>query len=133
MQVVTKDGVRTVDVDLMRRWVKRLRSGQYEQGGYCLRTVDNKYCCLGVLAEEVGATWREPKCNPDYYGLGTAPSQYECIWPGDTEKDAELAGVRNIVLPVEQGKLWRLNDSERKSFAEIADYIESLLPPVETA
>lgn len=31
-------------------WVKRLKSGQYEQGNKHLN-YDNRYCCLGVLCE----------------------------------------------------------------------------------
>jgi len=36
---------------LAKRWVTALRSGQYEQGKYALRTGDDRYCCLGVLAD----------------------------------------------------------------------------------
>lgn len=33
-------------------WVEALRSGNYKQGRYLLHnTVDNTYCCLGVLAD----------------------------------------------------------------------------------
>ena len=32
-------------------WVNALRSGKYEQGRKVLCSLDNKYCCLGVLTE----------------------------------------------------------------------------------
>ena len=32
-------------------WIKALTSGKYKQGKYVLRTVDNKFCCLGVLCD----------------------------------------------------------------------------------
>ena len=32
-------------------WVNALRSGKYEQGRGVLCSLDNKYCCLGVLTE----------------------------------------------------------------------------------
>ena len=32
-------------------WVNALRSGKYEQGRNVLCSLDNKYCCLGVLTE----------------------------------------------------------------------------------
>jgi hypothetical protein len=32
-------------------WVDALRSGKYEQGRKVLCSLDNKYCCLGVLTE----------------------------------------------------------------------------------
>ena len=33
------------------QWTTALRSGEYEQGNGVLRTIDNTYCCLGVLCE----------------------------------------------------------------------------------
>lgn len=36
----------------MRAWIAALRSGDYEQGQSCLRSHDNKYCCLGVRQEQ---------------------------------------------------------------------------------
>ena len=31
------------------KWVSALRSGEFKQGTMQLRTLDDKYCCLGVL------------------------------------------------------------------------------------
>jgi hypothetical protein len=31
------------------KWIKALRSGKYKQGQHCLRSTDDKFCCLGVL------------------------------------------------------------------------------------
>lgn len=36
--------------DIKTEWVRRLRSGEYDQGSYYLRR-DGQYCCLGVLCE----------------------------------------------------------------------------------
>lgn len=36
--------------DVKEKWLKVLRSGEYEQGRGQLRS-DNKFCCLGVLCE----------------------------------------------------------------------------------
>lgn len=39
-------------------WVAALRSGEYPQGSGVLRTADNRYCALGVLAAvHPQATW----------------------------------------------------------------------------
>lgn len=38
------------DQEIMREWVDRLRSGEYEQGQGRLR-IDDRFCCLGVLCE----------------------------------------------------------------------------------
>jgi len=35
--------------EVKRRWIEALRSGEYKQGYGILRTVDNEYCCMGVL------------------------------------------------------------------------------------
>jgi hypothetical protein len=39
----------------MREWVRRLRSGEYQQGVHKLHTIDSqdnhRYCCLGVACE----------------------------------------------------------------------------------
>ncbi len=35
----------------LRRWVRALRSGAYQQGSSYMRTADNKYCCLGVAMD----------------------------------------------------------------------------------
>lgn len=40
--------------EIMKKWVKALRSGGYEQGKGCLVRVGKRYdefCCLGVLAD----------------------------------------------------------------------------------
>jgi hypothetical protein len=36
---------------LIQHWVKTLRSGEYQQGSTVLRTIDDKFCCLGVLCD----------------------------------------------------------------------------------
>jgi len=36
---------------LAKRWVEALLSGKYEQGTMCLRSADNKFCCLGVALD----------------------------------------------------------------------------------
>lgn len=37
--------------DVAKAWVEALRSGDYEQGKGKLRTLDSKFCCLGVLCD----------------------------------------------------------------------------------
>ena len=46
--------------DLAKKWVDALLSGAYQQGKYALRTEDNKFCCLGVLADVA-----DPNCWGD--------------------------------------------------------------------
>lgn len=48
----------TVD-EVIKVWTTALRSGKYEQGRWKLRDEDNKFCCLGVLADVLtdGKCW----------------------------------------------------------------------------
>lgn len=86
-----------MDPELKAKWVKALRSGEYEQARETLRTRRPEghfaYCCLGVLMDITGE----------------AHFNYTLI---------EQLGVRNSTFI-------KMNDDDRKSFSEIADYIES--------
>lgn len=37
--------------EIRKAWVAKLRSGEYKQASSRLRTIDNRFCCLGVLCE----------------------------------------------------------------------------------
>jgi len=39
------------NLELIKEWVKALRSGEYTQGKRALRDTENKFCCLGVLCD----------------------------------------------------------------------------------
>ena len=112
-----------------QKWVDALRSGKYTQGQLCLRrTVEGEstFCCLGVAcdlyAQEVGGKWgaidrpgaiyfTDP--NNDIVSSFLPPSVTKWLgifWnDGQTPKDT----------------LTTLNDYEKYTFAQIADYIES--------
>lgn len=36
---------------IKEKWIDALLNGGYEQGTNCLRSADNKFCCLGVLTD----------------------------------------------------------------------------------
>lgn len=108
-------------------WVEALRSGKYQQTTDFLRTGIGPlvgFCCLGIACEVSGlGTWdgntyvtpsseSEGSLQPelmDWLGLKGAEGEY---WSTDEE----------------QTSLARLNDHEGKTFAEIADIIESEPP-----
>lgn len=46
---------------LQLEWLEALESGNYKQGEGYLCTPDNRYCCLGVLAELAGAEKKLPE------------------------------------------------------------------------
>jgi hypothetical protein len=100
--------------DVKAKWLEALRSGEYKQGREALRTVDNAYCCLGVLCDIVGVEWT--------FGARGAYGHY-----GDTQKVAhpdkrvyEACGLDDS----HEGTLVEMNDDAGKTFAEIADWIE---------
>lgn len=96
-----------MDAELKAKWVKALRSGQYEQGQGVLYNRDTgHYCCLGVLAEVAGVF-----LDPD----------------GKPQRAGHLRDHYDILDQETQSDLWRMNDNHGKSFPEIADWIEKNL------
>lgn len=102
--------------NLKTKWLEALRSGKYKQGTLALKTVGERFCCLGVLADiHPDYKWVEKKYDFDDEPFFDAVTRdYEChevlsstLIPGDVQE-----------------KLARLNDNDRWSFDEIAEYIE---------
>lgn len=96
--------------EVKKKWVEALRSGKYQQGGGALRLGD-RYCCLGVLAEELGIL--EPWDLED--------GSYAC--------EGDRMGVPDTVLDsTTQSTLMHMNDGDDidapLDFKEIADWIE---------
>ena len=102
---------------IKQKWVDALRSGEYQQGQYCLRT-DNGFCCLGVLC--------------DLYG-----KENNVEWNGDMFQDmvvvlplfvVEWSGIvnSNPYVNDEISTLGELND-KGSTFEQIADVIEKQL------
>lgn len=108
------------------KWLKALRSGEYEQGAYFLkinREGEAFYCCLGVLCDlyrkETGKRWDKPSDEyPTFMREISALPKKVMKWAGIKEQSGFFA--------YRSGKtdsLVRLNDS-RKSFKQIANIIE---------
>lgn len=86
------------------RWVRALRSGDYKQGGGCLKHA-GRYCCLGVLGELEGVL-------------------KECAKNLLVNKSSGNAVFLTLST---QGRLATRNDNGI-SFSEIADWIEAHIP-----
>lgn len=100
--------------EIKDRWIKALRSGEYEQGRHRLRP-DYKFCCLGVLCDVIDdSKWVEFEDGNIAYNMNL---------------DVLPKALRNdIGLDFEAMKrLAHLNDEEEASFGEIADWIEENL------
>ena len=99
--------------DVVRKWIKALRSGEYTQTKYCHRNADNHYCVMGVICDLHSKVFNGKwlPTGPDYSYGETIP-QVILDWLG---KD-----VRYLQLDL----LVYYNDSERQTFDELADYLE---------
>lgn len=91
--------MRSLNIELVRKWVVALRSGKYRQcrGSLWMSNDDGgkSYCCLGVL---------------------------ETLVIDSIELQTDKDGTGRLI---DQAKLIFMNDQARKTFPEIADFIES--------
>lgn len=97
-------------------WIAALRSGAYVQGHGELRretSEGTKFCCLGVLND-----LSEQKSAG--HGL-----LYIFEDPDDLQSTQPFLMLDNDV----QTELYKLNDNERFTFEQIADYIEKHILP----
>ena len=101
-----------LDPEFKAKWVAALRSGKYKQTTGILKafnsvTNEYSYCCLGVAACVLGYETLDNK-------VLTGPQFPEAI-------RGSAHGNDNVYI------LTHMNDGQRKSFSEIADYIEQNL------
>ena len=94
--------------EVKKAWVDALRSGKYKQGRGALRSGGNEYGCLGVLIDVLGIDWYPPSNSvmDDSYSI-----------EGSFTYEHELRPLKSYTLIM-------MNDEDKMSFAEIADYIE---------
>lgn len=100
-----------MNAEIKQKWIAALRSGEYEQGHRQLAVARKAeqpylYCCLGVLCEVMNY-------HPN-------PSEFEAYLPTTIAGEAEVGSQ-------DEETLVRLNDRERKTFSEIAEWIEANL------
>lgn len=96
----------SMNPELKAKWVAALRSGEYRQVSGRLRKGDG-FCCLGVLC-----TVADMPITQDGETL---------VETGDYGPLDALLGREHVL------QLYRMNDNSRRSFQEIADYIEANL------
>lgn len=98
--------------ELKAKWIVALRSGEYKQGRKRLRHM-GRFCCLGVLCEVMEIPRAGNGYANNYY---VAETSLRPSW-------RKRAGFAQSV----EETLADMNDTEGKTFAEIADYIEKKL------
>lgn len=97
-----------MDAKLKADWVKALRSGKYRQARMALRK-EGGFCCLGVL------------CRVARIPIAISGTTVAHSVGGDYGPIAEIVGGQAM------NELMRLNDSDEKTFPQIADHIEKYL------
>lgn len=102
--------------EIKQKWIEALRSGNYKQGTGYLKATDGTWCCLGVLCDVLGRD--VPAGDRVSPILMSADPVYTACY---TAIDEVLEGRPNSWFFI------RLNDTENKSFKQIADYIEKIL------
>lgn len=108
-----------MDAELKAKWVKALRGKKYKQGTACLYDgLNNTYCCLGVLCDLV---------DPKGWGEPDEDNGYIWNWHGDRDEIPTKLRRPLKLTPTKQSALISMNDVQRKTFPEIADYIEAKL------
>ena len=115
--------MKKLPTDIKQKWVAALRSGKYKQGIHCLRSASDEYCCLGVLCDLSDVAWVE--CALFYTlpsGIATMPNV------GDIDKRVfdvlEQSVYENNRILSAGHHLTNMNDQERLSFEQIADWID---------
>lgn len=109
------------EVDVVKKWIADLRSGEYRQGKFRLYNADDTYCCMGVLCTQF---------VKDKYDLRGVSYPIPLVAP------EEIFEILNWYLGDSADRLMielsLFNDEQGRTFAEIADYLEEfLLPRVE--
>lgn len=103
--------------ELKEKWVKALRSGEYKQGQGELRSGIHHFCCLGVLCDVYDkSNWEKPD------ELGYMYLHSTIFLPDELD---------DLVPISAQHLLAKMNDDDKASFNEIADWIEVHIPVVE--
>ena len=111
-----------VNTKFIRKWIDALRSGTFKQGREKLRSNRNRYCCLGVACELL----------PKKFNIKWVKEKGELLYGLDINKsEAEYYRLPEEILHYigidtsSENHLIRMNDEERKSFARIADFLET--------
>lgn len=108
-----------IDKQLIKDWIKALRSGDYQQGKNKLRNADDIYCCLGVLCDIY---------DEDGWEYNDILEEYEYRTDNDVSSEL-LPKEMKLELKYNIQELVDLNDSLDHTFEYIADFVEKEILP----
>lgn len=111
--------------NVMKKWVKALRSGEYAQGKLSLVRISNngehQFCCLGVLCNIMQEETGELKVNRVNDNFIFDSNRH--ILPDSVKNWSDMKSHDGTTACSKMVSLIGLND-DGKSFTEIADVIE---------
>ena len=99
-----------------QKLIAALRSGEYKQGNGRLRNVADKFCCLGVLCNI------HAQENPEFAETQRTRGLYDSSYYTLGKNVQTWSQVYNAT-----NKLIDMNDTECRSFKQIANWIEKNL------
>lgn len=105
---------------LKKKWLKALRSGEYEQTESVLLEYGERhdgFCCLGVLLDVMGCEWDDIG-QPWLNGIQLSDGGYDLINETIGEEKNDSCARDALV---------DMNDIQGRSFKQIANYIEKHL------
>lgn len=113
--------------EIKKQWVAALRSGKYQQTKGRLRTIDNRYCCLGVLCDLVApGDWDLPhNSGENYLHVGSCGLPTNKVLRMAGVLDVEKAGKEDAITVTHPLFVLANMNDKGKSFAEIAHAIEA--------
>lgn len=112
-----------MDPEIKAKWIAALRSGKYKQGQNAMRIVapdGDCFCCLGVLCDVIDPNaWNAES----FAGLAGRLRG----WAFDGIRAYTAIPPNKVLESYASWKLSDLNDQQKFTFAEIADYIDATL------
>lgn len=118
--------------EVKKKWLKALRSGEYDQGKGCLLTrtsKGDKFCCLGVLCNLYAQAHPGTGFKDEFESYSFFDESYQL--PIKVRNWAKISKSKKFDYDhykVTAGsKLMQLNDMDNCNFNEIADWIEENL------
>jgi hypothetical protein len=109
---------------IKQQWIDALESGKYPQGTGELQNTKGEFCCLGVLCDILPdelARWETKTPFDTTYNMVVTPITKTQSFTKFPYALADEIGLTR------QSDLITLNDSARKSFTEIAQWIKENL------
>jgi len=117
--------------EIAQQWITALRSNEYPQCTNALRQ-DGSFCCLGVLADLYIKETGEEQAYWESHGQFRDGGQIEAFslpekvikWAGVQGSDPHVSKDRSDDEEVFDQWATQLNDDERWSFQQIANWVE---------